>query len=216
MTCRQKRLLLIRVTPDYSDGLLAHLANVCTLAGVDFVRYDYQDAASLESYLSANGSFDFLYVAAHGAHHCFAGSATAGPVSRWADFALILCRSQCMAENSVIFMGCCHGGLKKVALILFSLCSQISSVCGPRWTVSICEIPVALHVFLHNLVRNQEEPQIAAERAASSLGITFPYYNRYDMQTDIMIVQAYNYTDDDFLTSEQISERDFGCPACPT
>ena len=212
MQCSPKRLLFLRATGDYPEEVITHIQNVCTLLGVEVTRFEYKDLDSFHSFLDQSKGFDFLYIAAHGAHHCF-GENSGGPVARWADFASVLCATQALNTNAVLFMGCCHGGLKKVSLILFSICHQISSVCGPRWNVSVKEIPVALHVFLHNLISNREEPQVAADRAAASIGISFPFYNRYELEADLMIVYAVGRgRDDDYRTSDELNLPD--CPMC--
>ena len=212
MTCQPKRLLFLRATNDYPEEIVTHINNVCTLLSVHVTRFDYTDLDSLHEFLESNKDFDFLYIAAHGAHHCF-GENAGGPIARWADFALVLCATQALNTNAVLFMGCCHGGLKKVSLILFSICQQISSVCGPRWNVSVGEVPVALHVFLHNLVCNGQEPQLAAERAAASIGISFPFYNRYELEADLMVVNGMGrYQDEDYQTSDELDLPD--CPLC--
>ncbi|MBI3410770.1 MAG: hypothetical protein HY040_20735 [Planctomycetes bacterium] len=173
--------------------------------------HDYKSDAVFEKFAESSNKFDFLYIAAHGAHHCFGENA--GPIARWADFATILCRTSLLNENAVLFMGCCHGGLKKVSLILFSLCDQISSVCGPRWTVDLSEVPVAIHVFLHNLLINQIEPQYAAERTAAALGIYFPYYNRYELETEILYlrINAVNIEPDYTSELDQLKEASSSC-----
>jgi hypothetical protein len=212
MQCSPKRLLFLRATGDYPEEVITHIQNVCTLLGVEVTRFEYKDLDSFHSFLDQSKGFDFLYIAAHGAHHCF-GENSGGPVARWADFASVLCATQALNTNAVLFMGCCHGGLKKVSLILFSICHQISSVCGPRWNVSDREIPVALHVFLHNLISNREEPQVAADRAAASIGISFPFYNRYELEADLMIVYAVGRSQDaDYRTSDELNLPD--CPMC--
>ncbi|MDB4673807.1 hypothetical protein OAF27_03225 [Verrucomicrobiales bacterium] len=204
MSCGKKRLLFIRATTDYPDAVIEHIQSVCSLLDIEVVVHEYKGLDTFEPFLEDNKDFDFIYVAAHGAHHCF-GENSGGPIARWADFALVLCRTEALNSNAVIFMGCCHGGLKKVSLILFSLCEQISCVCGPRWTVNLREVPVALHVFLHNLMTNSIEPQLAAERTADSLGMSFPFYNRYELETEIMIAvnlgKGYN---DDYCTTEEL------------
>jgi hypothetical protein len=215
MSCKIKRLLFIRATKDYPDSVIGHIESVCALQGIQVTRHDYVDLDGLKTALDADKGFDFLYIAAHGAHHCF-GENSGGPIARWADFAFVLCCTQSLNPNAVIFMGCCHGGLKKVSLILFCICAQISAVCGPRWTVNLAEVPVALHVFLHNLVTNTEEPQLAADRAAAALGMSFPFYSRYELETEIMIAQRYargvDTSEDDYCTSAELSLPD--CPTC--
>jgi hypothetical protein len=214
-SCSPKRLLLLKATAAYTAEILDHIKRVCGLTGVEVVVHDYTGDEALEEFAMNNGKFDFLYIAAHGAHHCFGEDA--GPISRWADFATILCRTSVLNENAVLFMGCCHGGLKKVSLILFSLCDQISSVCGPRWTVNLAEVPVAIHVFLHNLLINQIEPQYAAERTAAALGIYFPYYNRYELETEIIYLRNNAVGIEPDYTSElpdYYEEDESSC--CPT
>ena len=186
-TCASKRLLLLKATAAYTPAVLDHIQRVCALTGVQTVVHEFATEAQFEEFADSNDQLDFLYIAAHGAHDCFGENA--GPISRWADFAAILCKTSLLNENAVLFMGCCHGGLKKVSLILFSMCDQISSVCGPRWTVNLSEVPVAIHVFLHNLLINHIEPQNAAERTAAALGIYFPYYNRYELETEIVYLK---------------------------
>jgi hypothetical protein len=212
MSCAIKRLLFIRATADYPDSVIEHIERVCGLLSIQVTRHDYVNLDGLKAMLDSDKGFDFLYIAAHGAHHCF-GENSGGPIARWADFAFVLCSTQALNQNAVIFMGCCHGGLKKVSLILFCICTQISCVCGPRWTVNLGEVPVALHVFLHNLIGNREEPQLAAERTAAALGMSFPFYNRYELETEIMIAQHLaRGTEDDYCTSAELSLPD--CPTC--
>lgn len=212
MSCSIKRLLFIRATSDYPEVVIKHIESVCSLLGIQVCRHDYVGLAEFEIFIEIHKTFDFIYVAAHGTHHCF-GENLGGPIARWADFALVLCRTKALNPNAVIFMGCCHGGLKKVSLILFCLCTQISSVCGPRWTVNLGEIPVALHVFLHNLMTNCEEPQLAAQRTADALGISFPFYNRYELETEIMIaMQLARGHEDDYCTTEELN--DASCIVC--
>ncbi|MEI6656162.1 MAG: hypothetical protein WCP45_15470 [Verrucomicrobiota bacterium] len=212
MICSNNRLLFLRATTDYPEAIITHIQNVCALMRVEFYRHDYQDLDALHDYLHTEAGFDFLYVAAHGAHHCF-GENHGGPIARWSDFGMVLCMTGALNPNAVLFMGCCHGGLKKVSLILFSICHQISSICGPRWTVNVGEVPVALHVFLHNLISNKEEPDVAARRAADAIGIAFPFYNRYELEADLMIVRQFAlHSDADYRTSDDLGLAT--CPAC--
>lgn len=201
-TCSKKRLLLLKATDGYHEKLLKHIENVCVLNDVEMVLHQYRTLQEFKAFAAAKGKFDFLFVAAHGAHDCFGESTGLGV--RWADFANSLCETQILNQDAIVFMGCCHGGLKKVSLILFSICDQISSVCGPRWTVNLAEVPVAIHVFLHNLLRNDIEPQYAAERTASALGIYFPYYNRYELETEIIFLRGNAVgKEDDYMTQAQ-------------
>lgn len=180
------RMLFLKVTKDYSEPIVAHIASVCGLLEVELVVHDFIDLKTFHCFAESNQGFDFLYVAAHGAHNCF--GEPDGESVRWADFAYVLCKSQLLNDDSVLFLGCCQGGLKKISLVLFSLCLNISSVCGPRASVSTDQVPVAIHVFLHNVLTQGLEPQYAAERTAAALGIYFPYYNRYELEPEILFM----------------------------
>ncbi len=207
-SCTSKRMLLLKATADYSPQIIAHIESVCKLLGVQLVVHEYTDIDAFEAYAETADKFDFIYVAAHGAHHCFGENA--GPIARWADFAAVLCKTQLLNDNSVVFMGCCHGGLKKVSLILFSLCDQVSSVCGPRWSVSLGEVPVAIHVFLHNLLTKQLEPEYSAERTAAALGIYFPYYNRYELESEILFMRLHAVGTEPDYTTKRFDDEDVG------
>ncbi|HUY93194.1 MAG TPA: hypothetical protein VMV10_30980 [Pirellulales bacterium] len=208
MQCKRHRLLFLKATNSYDANITAHIEGVCRLLGVEFQHYEYTSLDAFEEWLENNRSFDLIYIAAHGAHHCFGEQV--GPIARWADFAYVLCRTAALNPNSVLFMGCCHGGLKKVSLILFSLCEQVSSICGPRWTVNLSEVPVALHVFLHNLITNTVEPEVAAERTASALGIHFPYYNRYELEAEVLLIKHLAVErEPDYVISPEVRAKDF-------
>jgi hypothetical protein len=185
-----KRLLFLCATAAYNAQITDHIKGVCGLLGVDFVEHAYTGIPAWETFTQTSGKFDFLYIAAHGNHACF-GENNPPLLTRWADFGVSLCVTQVMQPGSVLFMGCCHGGLKRVSLILFTNCPQIVSVCGPRWKVSTHEVAVATHVFLHNLLIAEEEPTVAAERTAAALGSSFPLYDRYELEADIAVMMAH-------------------------
>lgn len=193
-TCNQKRLLFLHATKDYYPEIIAHIKGVCSLLGVEFVEHTANDLESFKTFCAYSKKFDFLYIAAHGDHRCF-GENQPLNTFRWADFGLCLCETQIMNSGSVLFLGCCHGGLKKVALILFCNCPTIVSVCGPRWKVSVHEVAVAIHTFLYNLLISQEEPLIAADRTSAAIGFSFPLYDRYDLEADIRIMQSHEWLD---------------------
>lgn len=200
-----QRLLFLRATCDYSPEVIAHIKAASNLVGVEFVEHSFVDTSTFEAFAINAGQFDFLYVAAHANHTCFGDKA---PIThtRWADFGQSLCCAQLMKPGSVLFLGCCHGGLKRVSLILFNMCRQVVSVCGPRWKVSTQEAAVGIHVFLYNLIIAEEEPTVAAERTAAALGSRFPFYNRYDLEADIAIMAGLHESEAPDYYPTQIQE----------
>lgn len=198
-----KRLLFLRATEDYAAELVGHIMGVCGLLGIEFVEHAYTSVADFKSFCRDSAQFDFLYVDAHGNHSCF-GEATPVISTRWVDFGVSLCETQVMNPGSVIFMGCCHGGLKRVALILFTSCPQIVSVCGPKWTISGHQVAVGIHVFLYNLIIAEEEPLEAAARTACAIGTSFPFYDRYELEADITIMERFAPLNSDYTPTEQL------------
>ena len=174
-----KRLLLIRATTDYSAEVVEHMKQICNLLGIEFVLYDYVNLDDFKAFATSEGSFDFLYLGAHGSHGCFGERCP--PHTRWAGFGLAICESAILREGTVVFLGCCHGGLKRVALILFCNCPQIVTVCGPRWKVDQFDVALGLHTFLNNILIKMEEPDCAAARTQEATGRSFPIYNRFDL-----------------------------------
>ncbi len=116
-----------------------------------------------------------------------------------------------MKPNSILFLGCCHGGLKKVALSLFVTCEQIAAVCGLRWSGTAQEFLVAFHTFLFNYCCHREEPEEAAKRAGSSIGRSLPFYSRYDSEADIITILNFGrHISPDLFPSPNLEN----CPVC--
>lgn len=82
-------------------------------------------------------------------------------------------------------LGCCRGGLKRVALQLFCACDSIDYVCGPRWTVTGADISAGFHIFIYNMVVRREQPSTAVHRASMGTGYDFFCHDRVEMQDEI-------------------------------
>ena len=204
MTCGKKRLLFVKATKDYNEPVISHISSVCKLLDVEFIEYDFKTLSVFENDCKDLGKFDFVYIAAHGNHACFGENAPLNH-TRWADFGVSLCTTEIMNSGSVLFLGCCNGGLKRVAMILFCNCPQITAVCGPKWKVTGHDVAVAIHCFLYNLLISGEEPIVVAERTSLAVGYSFPIYDRYELESEIAIMQwarGFQAVPDDYNTSE--------------
>lgn len=191
------RLLFIKVTKDYPPEQIGHIRTICELLGVQFCQYNFGDLKALHTDSATIGKFDFIYLAAHGDHTAF--SEKGGPKVRWADFGSALCSTSLMKRNSSLFLGCCAGGLKKIALILFHNCPSIASVCGPKGQTKVHDVTMALHTFLYNLIVRGEERDCAAMRASQATGYSFPHYDRFDHESELLAFRAdEEFLDDDY------------------
>jgi hypothetical protein len=84
--------------------------------------------------------------------------------------------------ESVLLLGCCRGGLKKVASELFYYCSQIDYVCGPRWAVTGQDISAGFHIFIYNMEVRREQPSTAVNRASKGTGYDFFCHDRVEFE----------------------------------
>lgn len=128
-------------------------------------------------------SFDYIYLAAHANQHNF-GDADNGNTFDWDSLARAICESEIMNSESILFLGCCRGGLKRVARKLFDGCDKIDYVCGPHWKVTKHEIATAFHVFLYNMEFRGEEPSTAVSRASTSVGYRFFFHDRIEIENE--------------------------------
>ena len=197
-----KRLLFLKATDDYSPDVVAHMKMICELLEVEFVEYRFTSLEDFETFGHSEASFDFLYLGAHGSHECFGEKSP--PYTRWADFGLKICETQILNPQSVVLLGCCKGGLKRIAIILFSICPQIRSVCGPRWSINQYHSALGLHVFLHNHIIEKEEPERSAKRTEVATGKSFPHYSRYDHEAELVLITG--YVPDDYKTTAEIED----------
>lgn len=201
-----RRLLVIKCTLDYHNEIVDHLKSIASLSGVEGEVLEFKDLQTFEQEIRSREPYDFLYLAAHGNHSCF-GEESSPPTVRWADFGEVLCRTEILKPGSILFLGCCHGGLKKVALILFHNCENITSLCGLKWSGNSREFLVAFHSFLFNVCCAKEEPEIAVNRAASSIGRILPFYSRYDYESDLCLLTLMDGRHhEDYSPTSQLSE----------
>ena len=94
-----------------------------------------------------------------------------------------------MIPEATLFMGCCRGGMKTVALKLLKECDKIDYICGPSWNTKGRDLVTAFTTFSLNRLSNGEEPAIAAERASKATGQTFICYDRQELEAEIELLR---------------------------
>jgi hypothetical protein len=159
-----------------------HIRAVADILGMKSCTSDLAKADDLKHCLCGKGGkWDCVYIAAHANTEGF-GEDEGEPFIRWYDLAVAICETKCLGNNAVLLLACCNGGMLRVAATLFSNCTQIDYVCGPRWSVTQADLAAAFHVLLYNLEYRNEEPAVAVDRASKAVGYQFSFHDRIEWE----------------------------------
>ena len=178
----QKRLLIIKATEDICGAEINHLKSIADMLEMKHCECELKDIDQFTKCLDASGDrYDYIYLAAHADLEGF--GAEDGPVAiPWDLFAAVLCDTDCLNQGCILLLGCCRGGLKRVAYTLFVSCNQIDYVCGPRWLVTGADITAGFHVFIYNMEIRNEQPSTAADRASWATNYDLFCYDRVELE----------------------------------
>ncbi len=179
-----KQLLIIEAASDICTSEIDHLHTIAEMFGISPTHVEITDLEGFEGLVPSDKQYDFVYLGAH-ANTDFFGESDGSIQLSWTDLATCFCNSDCLSPGAILMLGCCRGGLKRVALKLFFGCDSIDYVCGPRWTVTGPDISAGFHVFLYNMVIRREQPSTAVHRASKATGYDFFCHDRIEMQDEI-------------------------------
>lgn len=152
--------------------------------GIEHCRTDLKDEKPFREQLCNGRKYDYIYLGAH-ANTEFFGDSDGMTTMLWSNLASIFCTTGCLRPGAILLLGCCRGGLKKVATTLFCSCDQIDYVCGPRWTVYPADITAGFHAFLYNMEIRREQPSVAVKRASYATGYDFFCHDRVEMEDEL-------------------------------
>ncbi|MHC4394332.1 MAG: hypothetical protein ACYS1A_01630 [Planctomycetota bacterium] len=179
----KKKLIIIKASNDICGSELDHLRNIADMFQMAHCTFEMKTLEEFKQSKCAQDKYDYLYLAAHADPEYF--GTRDGTVSiKWEEFAFSLCETVCLNEECILLLGCCRGGLKGVAQILFYSCDKIDYVCGPRWTVTSHDIAAGFHTFVYNMIVRKEQPSKAAERASHATGYDFFCYDRVEFEDE--------------------------------
>lgn len=180
-----KRILILSACGNAAEP---HECNgICEQAqlyGIDTVCLDIKNNKELETVLSSNGEFDYIYLSAHGCAESF-GSEDGLVDMAWDDFSGLLCSSRCMSEDAILMLSCCRGGLMQVAYTLFNNCSQIAYVLGPRQSLTSADMHICFGIFLYNMEKRNTDPVVACEKIKCATGQRFSCYDRQEEEMNL-------------------------------
>lgn len=128
--------------------------------------------------------YDLIYLGAHASGFGFGENSTA-ELHPWESLALAICETDCIQPGGTLFMGCCRGGMKTVAIKIMRQCGKIDQICGPFWTLKGTDITNAFQIFLEALVRQKQDPVTAADRASQASNCKFLCYERLDLAGEL-------------------------------
>ena len=188
-----KRLLVLKACGSSDEP---HECNgICEQAqlyGIECICKCVVDNDDLDSILSSNGQFDYIYLSAHGNSEGFASEDGCVDMS-WEKLAMLLCSSKCMNEDGILMLSCCRGGLLEVAYDIFLTCSQICYVLGPRQSLTSADMHICFGVFLYNTEIRGVDPVVACEKIKAATDQRFSCYDREEESINLKNYEEMHY-----------------------
>lgn len=177
----KKRLLILKASQDVTRKELKHIKAVADILDIKCCETNLTTADTLKDCLCCGKGqkWNYVYVAAHSDIKGF-GEESGDPFIQWEDLADALCETECLADQSVLLLACCQGGLRRIAATLFERCTKIDYICGPRWSLTPADLAAAFHIFLYNLEYRNEEPSVAVDRASAAVNYRFSFHDRIE------------------------------------
>ena len=185
-----KRILILKACNSSDEP---HECNgICEQAqlyGIESVCKCVKDNDDLERILYSHGLFDYIYLSAHGNVEGFA-SEDEKVNMRWQKLAMLLCKSNCMNEDSILMLSCCRGGLMEVAYNIFLTCQQICYVLGPRQSLTSADMHICFGIFLYNMEIRGVDPVVSCEKIKLA---TDQRFSCYDREEESISLRNYDY-----------------------
>lgn len=193
----KKRILILKACGSVDEP---HECNgICEQAqlyGIECVCKCISNNDDLDSILSSNGRFDYIYLSAHGNSEGFASEDENTKMS-WGMLSMLLCTHNSMNEDSILMLSCCRGGLMEVAYSIFHNCSRICYVLGPRQSLTSADMQICFGIFLYNLEIRGVDPVVACERIKLSTDQRFSCYDREEERINLnnyeMLNRVFDY-----------------------
>jgi hypothetical protein len=158
---------------------------------------------SVEDFVNRASSkkFDIIYLGAHADASGF--GETNGTLHPWETLAAGICNSDCMIPEGTLFLGCCRGGMKTVALKILMRCAKIDYIVGPNWKSKGVDLVPAFVAFTHSRRSASDEPGKAAACASAAAGQIITCYDRQELEEELELrrtVAQMARTQDEIIT----------------
>ena len=166
----RKRILILKACGSSDEP---HECNgICEQAqlyGIESVCKCIKDNEDLESILYSHGLFDYIYLSAHGNSDGFASEDETVNMS-WQKLAMLLCKSKCMNEDSILMLSCCRGGLMASA-----------------------DMHICFGIFLYNMEMRRVDPVVACEKIKLATDQRFSCYDREEESISLQNYDEMHY-----------------------
>jgi hypothetical protein len=139
---------------------------------------------------SKKSKFDYIYIAAHGNEKGIQVCDKKETFMRYSDFASSICGSPALAEETVLYLGCCEGGFKRGALAMMVNCGNISQICGCECVITANDAAIAFHNYLYLKNKDNSNNKIS-EHITNILQKRFILYSRVDYDLDIAQIMQF-------------------------
>ena len=182
MKRKSKKMLFLEFTKDYGPGADLILATGAVCHGIKTEEFQYTDAQELWTYLSKSDhdKYDYIFIAAHGSAKGVYEGRDSDIAMSWSELSYALCGNPGLSEECVVYLGCCKGGLERIANILMIHCPLIYYVCGSECNVTPNEVGIAFRTFCEHHRKGADSKRIV-EAASSASGKGFTMYSRYEL-----------------------------------
>ncbi len=186
----KKRILILKACGSSDEPFECNgICEQAKLYGIESVCKDVKNNGELDTILSTSGTFDYIYLSAHGCAELFA-SEDQQVYMKWDDFAAMLCSYGCMNDDCILMLSCCRGGLMQVAYTLFYSCTHISYVLGPRQSLTSADMHICFGIFLYNMEKRKTDPVVACERIKAATDQRFSCYDRQEEEINMVNYSA--------------------------
>lgn len=188
-----KRILVIKACGSSDEP---HECNgICEQAqlyGIESVCKCVKDNEDIENILYSHAFFDYIYLSAYGNAEGFASEDGKVNMS-WQKLAMLLCKSKCMNEDSILMLSCYRGGLMEVAYDIFLTCQQICYVLGPRQSLSSADMHICFGIFLYNMEMRRVDPVVACEKIKLATDQRFSCYDKEEESISLSNYREMHY-----------------------
>lgn len=178
------KCLMIRASSSACAGEESLVRDVLKGLDIELRSVEWISYADFVSQIGKGEQYQFIYLGAHADGTGF-GENSAATLHRWETLAEAICNTDCISPGGTLFMGCCRGGMKTVAFKIMKQCGKVDQICGPFWTLKGNDITMAFHAFVKALIRDKEDPAMAADRATESSRCKFLCYERQDLAGEL-------------------------------
>jgi hypothetical protein len=169
--------------------------------GVEIDLFEWQNFAHFEQTFRG-ARYDLLYLSSHATVDGFGNNPWENP---WSEFAQVICSTDCMHPEAVLFLACCRGGLKTLALNMLSVCNKIDYIVGPVWKAKGGDITNAFRAFCECCYSKKDGTREAPCKIAQCLseagGQAFACYDRIDMEGELEMFRRLRCIDEQVRTN---------------